>query len=202
VSELSLAPLPRSPLAFVVLALLAEAPMHPYRMQQLIKERGKDRVVNVARRNSVTQAVDVLLRDGLIGIKETQQERHRPMRTVYRITAQGREVFHAWMREMLSSPVREFPRLPAALAFLGLFSCEDVLQQLRTRASALEQELAASERLAAAASALPRVFLIEEEYLRAMTEAELQWVRTIIDELQRGELHWDTQELLAFVPPG
>ena len=37
----------RSPLALVVLALLYEAPMHPYRMQQLIKERGKDEVVNV-----------------------------------------------------------------------------------------------------------------------------------------------------------
>ncbi|MGH3933445.1 MAG: hypothetical protein ACRDS1_00435 [Pseudonocardiaceae bacterium] len=68
-SELPLAPQRRSPLAFVVLALLAEAPMHAYRMQQLIKERGKDRVVNVARRNSVTQAVDLLLRDGSIAIQ-------------------------------------------------------------------------------------------------------------------------------------
>ena len=34
----------RSPLAFAVLALLIEAPMHPYRMQQLIKSRGKDQV--------------------------------------------------------------------------------------------------------------------------------------------------------------
>ena len=29
----------RSPLALAILALLYEAPMHPYRMQQLIRER-------------------------------------------------------------------------------------------------------------------------------------------------------------------
>lgn len=36
---------PRSPRALVVLALLAEAPMHPYRMRPLIKERGNDKIV-------------------------------------------------------------------------------------------------------------------------------------------------------------
>ena len=30
----------RSPLALAILALLDEAPMHPYRMQRLIKDRG------------------------------------------------------------------------------------------------------------------------------------------------------------------
>ena len=55
----------RSTLAVVLLALLTEAPMHPYRMQQVIKERGQDQLVNVAQRNSVYQALDRLVRDGL-----------------------------------------------------------------------------------------------------------------------------------------
>src|SRR5437899_1987026 len=41
---------PRSPLWIVVLGLACEEPMHPYRMQTLIKQRGKDLVANVARR--------------------------------------------------------------------------------------------------------------------------------------------------------
>jgi DNA-binding PadR family transcriptional regulator len=184
----------------VVLALLAEAPMHAYRMQQLIKERGKDRVVNVARRNSVTQTVDLLLRDGSIAVQETQRDQYRPARTIYRITPQGREVFRQWMREMLSTPAREFPRFPAALAFLGLFSCAEVLRQLRARATALEHQLAQGME-AISDTSLPRVFLIEEEYLRAMTEAELRWVRSIADELESGGLRWNTEELLTFVPP-
>ncbi len=174
--------------------------MHAYRMQQLIKERGKDRVVNVTRRNSVTQAIDLLLRDGSIAVQETQRDRYRPARTIYRITPQGCEVFQEWMREMLSTLAREFPRFPAALAFLGLFSCAEVLQQLRARASALEQRLARSAD-AMRNTALPRVFLIEEEYLHAMAEAELRWVRSTTDELESGELSWDTGELLAFMPP-
>ncbi|MEQ1840955.1 MAG: PadR family transcriptional regulator, partial [Verrucomicrobiales bacterium] len=45
----------RSPLALAVLTLLREAPMHPYQMQRLIKERGKDQVINVQQRASLTQ---------------------------------------------------------------------------------------------------------------------------------------------------
>ena len=51
----------RSTLAMVLLALLTEAPMHPYRMQQMIKQRGQDQLVNVAQRNSVYQALDRLV---------------------------------------------------------------------------------------------------------------------------------------------
>ena len=48
----------RSPLALAVLALLTEAPMHPYRMQQLIKSRGKDQVINVRQRGSLYQTIE------------------------------------------------------------------------------------------------------------------------------------------------
>lgn len=48
-------PPPSSPLALTVLALLSEMPMHPYRMQRLIEERGKDDVANVRRRSSLYQ---------------------------------------------------------------------------------------------------------------------------------------------------
>ncbi|MBN9135172.1 MAG: helix-turn-helix transcriptional regulator, partial [Phyllobacterium sp.] len=56
----------RSPIALAILAMLYEAPMHPYRMQQLIKERGKDEVINVTQRASLYQTVNRLEREGLI----------------------------------------------------------------------------------------------------------------------------------------
>jgi DNA-binding PadR family transcriptional regulator len=61
----------RSPLALAILALLYEEPMHPYRMQQLIKERAKDEVINVRLRASLYQTISRLLRDGLIAVQET-----------------------------------------------------------------------------------------------------------------------------------
>src|SRR3954447_26194353 len=98
-----------SPLALAVLALLYEAPMHPYRMQQLIKERGKDEVINVRQRGSIYQMIERLERAGLIAVRETARAENRPERTVYALTDEGHEAVLTWMREMLSTPAREFP---------------------------------------------------------------------------------------------
>src|ERR1700738_191048 len=87
---------PRSPLSMVVLALVCEEPMHPYRMQTLIKERGKDQIANVAQRNSVYQTIDALLRAGLIAISETSRQERRPKRTIYEATDEGRRALRSW----------------------------------------------------------------------------------------------------------
>src|SRR6516162_4078001 len=99
---------PRSPLWMVVLSLVSEEPMHPYRMQTLIKERGKDQIANVAQRNSVYQTIAALRRAGLIRIRETSREERRPERTVYEVTEKGRRTLPMWMRTALSTPAPEF----------------------------------------------------------------------------------------------
>jgi DNA-binding PadR family transcriptional regulator len=81
---------PRSPLNVVVLATLAEAPMHVYRMQQLIEQRGRDRVVNVRSRASLYQAIQRLERLGLVTAQATVKGAAHPDRTVYAITDAGR----------------------------------------------------------------------------------------------------------------
>ena len=116
----------RSPLAVVLLALLAEAPAHPYRMQQLIRERRKDKIVNVHRRGSIYQTIDRLLRDELIAVRDVARERGRPERTVYEISQPGRVALRAWLSEMLAAPAAEFPEFPAALAFLPVLEPAEV----------------------------------------------------------------------------
>ena len=106
-------PAPRSsPLALTVLALLYEAPMHAYRMQQLIKERGKDEVVNVRQRTSIYQTIERLERDGLVAVRETLRDEKWPERTVYELTPEGRRIFPLWLRDMLATPLAEFPEFP------------------------------------------------------------------------------------------
>ncbi|MEU0463145.1 helix-turn-helix transcriptional regulator [Amycolatopsis sp. NPDC006131] len=78
-------------------------------MRELIKERGKDRIANVAQRNSVYQTIDRLLRAELIAIRETERDERRPERTVYEITDAGRAALRDWTAEMLGRPAREFP---------------------------------------------------------------------------------------------
>jgi DNA-binding PadR family transcriptional regulator len=177
---------PRSPLWLVVLASLIEGPMHPYRMQVLIKERGKDLIANVAQRNSIYQTIDALLRAGLIAVRETEREKNRPERTIYEITPEGRRTLQVWLHTMIATPAREFPDFPAALSFAMMLEPSALRALLETRAAALEERLTALE----APSEVPRLFLLESEYLAAVARAELHWVRGVIADLKSRKLTW------------
>ncbi|WP_245657824.1 PadR family transcriptional regulator [Herbidospora mongoliensis] len=181
----------RSPLAMAVLSLVVEMPMHAYRMQQLIKERHKDDVVNVAQRNSVYQTIDRLLRDGLIAVQTTTRDENRPERTVYEPTDTGRDTLREWMRAMLAAPKREFPEFPAALAFLPVLTIAEAVEALTERLTALETRSAALDtELTDGATFLPRVFLVETEYQRTVVAAEADYVRHLLDDLRNGEVTW------------
>ena len=186
-----------SPLALAVLAMLTEAPMHPYRMQQLIKARGKDEVINVGQRNSLYQTIDRLLRGDLIAIRETGRDGAFPERTVYEITDAGRDTARLWLREQLAEPAREFPAFPAALSFLPLLSPDDVRRQLEVRVGALERELVRMDAINEEAHAIqvPRLFLLESELVRAQITAELDWVRGVVADLKSGTLTWSPEWL-------
>jgi DNA-binding PadR family transcriptional regulator len=186
---------PRSPLSMVVLSLVSEEPMHPYRMQTLIKERGKDQIANVAQRNSVYQTIDALLRGGLIAIRETSRDERRPERTVYGMTDEGRRTLQSWLRTVLSIPAREFPDFPAALSLCAPLGPDDVRTQLETRIAALEVRLSELERRV---PGLLRVFLLESEYAAAVVRAELKWLRAVVGDLRSGKLSWSEEEFRRF----
>jgi DNA-binding PadR family transcriptional regulator len=179
----------RSPLAMMVLALLVEEPMHAYRMQQLIQERDKQDVVNVAQRNSIYQAIERLRRDELIRVSHTARDERRPERTVYELTDTGRRTLDGWLVEALAAPAREFPEFPAALSFLPILPPPEATRQLDRRAETLAAQLGEREAVLAAVD-LPRLFLVEDEYRLAMMRAELAWVRALADDLRAGTLTW------------
>jgi len=174
----------------IVLALACEEPMHPYRMQTLIKQRGKDQVANVAQRNSVYQTIDALVSAGLIRVRGTAQEENRPERTIYEATERGREVLLDWLRSALSTPAREFPIFPAALSTMDPRLKPELRDLLEARAQTLQARLPALEK---AWPGLPRIFLIEDEYMAAMMRAEIAWLRGIIEDLRAGRLKFPTE---------
>jgi DNA-binding PadR family transcriptional regulator len=178
---------PSSPLALVVLALVSEAPLHPYRLQQRIRERGMNKIANVARPNSVYQAMAGLHRAGLVSVRETGRDHGRPERTVYAITGAGRATLKQWLLAMLATPEADFPDFPAALALLPLLGPEQVLWQLQARARVLEERLAAA---AVPRAEIPRPFRIDEEYGQTIAAAELNWLGSVIDDLRSGRLAW------------
>jgi len=144
-----------------------------------------------------------LLRAGLITFWETTRDEGYPERTVYRLTEKGRDTAVSWLREMLSTPAQEFPEFPAAVSLLPILTTEDAIQQFERREATLSERIAAIDKeMQTYAASLPRLFLLEAEYMREVLEAELKWVRSIIADLRSGELTWNQEWLQAFVPPG
>src|SRR5580658_5343409 len=116
-----------SPLGLAVLCLLYGGPLHPYRIQRLLKEWGKDQVINVGQRSSLYKTIDRLNQSGLIAARQTERPHQYPERTVYEITEAGRRLVLEWLTEMLSNYRNEYPSFPAALSFVMLLGPEPTL---------------------------------------------------------------------------
>ncbi|MFD8220835.1 PadR family transcriptional regulator [Streptomyces sp. NPDC059697] len=188
-----------SPLALTVLALLHYKPLHPYGIQRLVKDWGKEQVVNVRQRASLYRTIERLNGDGLITVRETGRDQQYPERTVYEVTDAGRETARAWLEEMLSAPKEEFPEFPAALSNLLLLTSDEMADVLERRVDALTEKLDGLEAAMAAEAeqGLPRITRLETEYLRAVTAAELEWVHAVVEDLRASRLSWSKEQLDA-----
>jgi DNA-binding PadR family transcriptional regulator len=196
----------RSPLGLVVLWMLAQQPLHVYGMQKLLEAQGKDRVVNVRSRASLYQAIQRLVRLGLVEVSETVRVAAYPDRVVYAITDAGREAARTWLREMLRTTGAEYPEFIVAVSLLFALPPEDARAQLEQREQALVAELADTEAaMDGAPRGLPRLFLLEEEYRKALLEAELAWLREVMEDIRTQRLDWTERWLRemaeAFGPP-
>ena len=186
----------RDLLALPVLALLSEQPRHPYEIERLIRERRKDFAAGKLR--GLYRAVERLVRDGCIEPVETSREGKRPERTVYRLTDEGRDELESWLGELLSTPVTEYPLFTAAVGFLGYLASDRVVMALQARAVSLQGAIAGLNVALTALQhqlRLPRLVMLEHEYTRALRQAELDWVNSLIEDIQAGRLAWDKDAL-------
>ena len=99
-----------SPLALAVLSLLVAGPLHPYGIQRLIKQWGKDKVVNVGQRANLYKTINRLHEAGLIAVRQTERDQQYPERTVYELTEDGRQQMLGWLADMLGDPPQRVPR--------------------------------------------------------------------------------------------
>jgi DNA-binding PadR family transcriptional regulator len=188
-----------------VLGMLAGGPLHPYAIQSRMKAWGKDQVVNVGQRANLYKMIERLREAGLIAVCKTERDQRFPERTVYELTDAGLRTGREWLTEMLATPRNEFPEFPAALSFVFGLTPAEALAALGRRAEALGAALAALDRELNDPSGPPRLFLLETEYLRAVTAAEREWVGRVVDDLGAGRLSWSYEELVEvarrFPPP-
>jgi DNA-binding PadR family transcriptional regulator len=180
-----------------VLATLREAPMHPYQMQRLLHERHKDEIL-VLKRGSLYHAIGRLERASLIEPVATTRDGRRPERTTYQLTPLGSERLIVELRKIVSIPRRESSEFMAAMSFLVHFPPGDALAHLEERIRLLDAEIERIRVGTKAASAwVPRINLVENEYLLAMLGAEREWVVGLVRDLREGKLTWDLEKIYA-----
>lgn len=175
-----------NPLALAVLVLLYERPMHPYEMAATLRERHKEESIKL-RYGSLYTVIEMLERAGAILARQTSREGNRPERTTYEITASGETEMRNWLREILSSPVKEFPQFEAGLSLLPALPPDQAADVLETRVEFLRKDI---ERVNAGlqqtkAMKLPALFSIESEYRLCTLEAELEFVEDLIGRIRK-----------------
>lgn len=180
---------PTNPLALAVLSCLYERPMYPYEITTTLRERGKEDSIRL-NFGSLYSIIKSLEKNGLIAEARAEREGNRPERQVYEITDAGRAEAERWLREILAVPTKEYPDIEAGLSLIGMLSPEEVTDLLRARISALEAEVERRRGELAQVTdlGLPEVFSVESDYRVAMLAAELAWVRTLVERLERDEV--------------
>lgn len=178
---------PTNPLALAVLTLLSERPMHPYEMSATLRERQKEASIKL-NYGSLYSVVESLQKSGMITAQETVRQGRRPERTVYAITDEGRRRMVDWLSDLLAQPAKEFTQFEAALSLMPILPPDEVEGLLRQRLNALvvQQNIAKAFLAEAAAKRFPRLFLIESEYVMALADAEITFVRGLLEEIRDG----------------
>ncbi|GGX49268.1 PadR family transcriptional regulator [Streptomyces fructofermentans] len=177
-----------NPLALAVMVLLTERPMHPYEIAQTLRSRGKDTSLKI-NYGSLYTVVQNLEKYGFVEVAEVQRQGNRPERTLYGITDAGREEATEWLSDLLAVPAREFPIFEAALSLMGAVHPDEVARLLAERLKTLEVQAASARGgLAKLYETLPRIFLVESEYQLHMAEAQAEWLRGFLRELESGAL--------------
>lgn len=178
-----------NPLALAVLVCLYERPMHPYEVATTLRQRHKDESVRL-NFGSLYGVVESLDRRGLIEAQATKRSGRLPERTVYALTEAGQIEMHDWLTELIARPAKEYPAFQAALSFLPALPPDDVVALLTERAAWLETELGAADgaRERVQKLGIPRLLWVEGQFAVALREAELDFVRQLIRDIQSGAL--------------
>lgn len=179
-----------TPLGVLVLALLREGDMHPYEMARLLRQRRDDRIVTITN-GTLYHTVARLHGQGLLEEVGVDRDGNRPERTTYTLTPSGSKAVDGWVRRELGSAGRRTP-FRVALAEAHNLDRDEAVELLATRRELLRQQLGElDEGLAGAESRrVPEQYLIELGRDRALLQAEIAWLDTLIPRIAAPDFSW------------
>lgn len=174
----------------LILGLLMEREQHPYEIRQTIKLRNWNECFKL-RDGSLYYAVDQLRRDELIEAAEVVPVpgENRPDKTIYRITASGREAFLKLIEEQFKQT--SYPQHPLFLAmpFVRHGEPDKIEAWIRKQLEACESKLARMKAIQQLKGHLiPRGSSLMIEGFIAFGETEKQWLDKMLVEARSGKL--------------
>lgn len=168
------------PLSLAVLVLLFERAMHPYEIAATLKVRHKQESIKL-RYGSLYTVIEGLEKEGLIRARETARDGRRPERTVYELTDAGRDQMNRRLRELLSTPAKEFTRFEAGLSLMPAIPPDEAARLLVERVEALDRLLEETRIIVTMVidRGVEPLYMVEAEYRIAMMEKEREFAAAL-----------------------
>jgi len=166
-----------NPVRLLILGLLVEAPQHGHQIRRAAEQSGIEQWGGV-KVGALYGMLHRLEAEGLIEPVRTEQQGHRPQRTVYAITDEGRAELAVHRDRALTQPVVYSTTVEAALkwsAGLDEAALGERLSRRRSAVGAALTELAASRALYQREGKLSVASLAGYRRAELHLEAELAW---------------------------
>lgn len=181
----------------LVLGAVREAgAVHGYDLRRELLSWGAKEWASVAP-GSIYNALNTLVREGMLEVEGTDRQGARPERTTYRLTAEGEKEFQELLRDNLRQSKLPNHPLLAGLAFLPFLPRDELVEAMRHRADELRAQ--ADKRRAdlrailedpagPSRSGIPRHVAESFRLTAALLESESSWARDLAERLENGEL--------------
>jgi DNA-binding PadR family transcriptional regulator len=160
----------------LLLGLLRGQQMHGYQLYEFIG--GGLALCTDLKKPTAYYLLNKMAQDGWVE-EHTEQDGNRPLRKVYRLTAQGETAFLQLLRENLADYSR--PSFPSdmGLAFLDALPMEEVMDLLRQRRAALAKSLSSAQQAPPHKGAYQWLIKHQQHFLAS----ELAWLDELLERL-------------------
>jgi len=166
-----------------ILTLIAETSRHGYEIEQIIEERGMREWTEIGF-SSIYYLLNKLEKQGCVVSRIEKPVGRGPARKVYEITESGLEIHRKVVIEALSTPKPSYSSLLLGLANLPGLSSNDAFTALRNYQESLDDRL--EQIRSRRESQRPLQYFVEAmfEHSMAMVEAELNWIKSFIRQME------------------
>lgn len=170
-----------------ILSLIAEQPRHGYDIEHVIESRGMREWTEISF-SSIYYLLNKLEKEGFIESNLQQAEGKGPARKVYSITHAGKQAQIEGTKAALSRPQSGSSPFLLGLSNFPAVPREQVLEALNSYANLLEERLNHMLQRAEEQRPLPPFVEAMFDYSQILVEAELNWIRNFIHEVEAGNV--------------